>query len=563
MTLPRQGLGAESLAPAEAALHDSLAPHLKPVLKGKRLLLWREMLESFEYPDLGICDEVVNGFDLVGTVPHVPCHDITSKLAKITVQELMNTSSAARQSVIRTVRSSGDDSLDVEIYEKTLAERDSGWLSRPIDPSALPQNAIVNRRFGIIQSSGETRQVRLIDDFSASGVNGTVQVISAVKLHTLDVAGAICVELLRKSPLTAWKGKTVDLSAAYRQLGVSKPSLDFSYIGVFNPSTRAVEVFSMLALPFGASRSVYGFLRVAHSLWWLGCRALQLVWSFFFDDYITLCRVGEESLVEGVVNQFFKLLGWNISAGEKDLPFSDVFKGLGVEISFRQWMDGRVLFQNTEKRIAELVDTLKGILHEQKLPHQQALSVRGRLQFAKAQLWGRSAKLSLSAITQHAYSGHSDKVDSHVCDHLKLFIDSLQSRSPRVISNKWEKSLYVFTDAAFEPNDVDWPCGLGGVLVDSDGYQLAHFSVCLSFEQLQLLGYPQRKVVIFEAELLALVLAMILFGGELQNGPCVFYVDNNSTRDVAISGHGRSSPADSLVAFLLKTEDRLGTLLVH
>lgn len=105
----------------------------------------------------------------------------------------------------------------------------------------------------------------------------------------------------------------------------------------------------MQALPL----SVYGFLRVAHSLRWLDCRSLGLVWSFFFDDYITLCKQGEESLVEGVVYQFFKLLGWNISSGDKDLSFLDVFRALGVDISFKLWIDGRLFFQNTEERIHE------------------------------------------------------------------------------------------------------------------------------------------------------------------------------------------------------------------
>ena len=36
--------------------------------------------------------------------------------------------------------------------------------------------------------------------------------------------------------------------------------------GSFYPETRRPAIFSMKALPFGASNSVYSFLRVAHSL---------------------------------------------------------------------------------------------------------------------------------------------------------------------------------------------------------------------------------------------------------------------------------------------------------
>lgn len=197
----------------------------------------------------------------------------------------------------------------------------------------------------------------------------------------------------------------------------------------------------MQALPFGASRSVYGFLRVAHSLWWLGCKALNLVWFFFFDDYITLCKQGEESLVDGVVNQFFKLLGWAVSSN-KDSPFSDVFKALGVEISLQNWSEGRILFQNTQKRVNELVETIEGILRQKALPHKPALCVRGKLQFAKAQICGRAAKLGLAAITKHAYECTETSLAPHVADHLRMFIDSLKNGGPRVISGKWESAMF-------------------------------------------------------------------------------------------------------------------------
>lgn len=35
---------AEALSAREASVHDNLEPHLKPVLEGKRLPLWKEML---------------------------------------------------------------------------------------------------------------------------------------------------------------------------------------------------------------------------------------------------------------------------------------------------------------------------------------------------------------------------------------------------------------------------------------------------------------------------------------------------------------------------------------
>ena len=188
---------AKELCSEEKSFHDQLPESLQSILMPKRLLLWREMLEFYGYPDLAVFDEVTSGTDLVGAVPAIPYFDPTFKPAKMTVKELGDSALSIRKSLLASIRSSGDEDIDLEVYNKTLAELDCGWLEGPLDVSQLAPHAIINRRFGIKQTSGEVVKVRLIDDFSASGVNSTVQVENSPKLHTLDVVGALCMELLR------------------------------------------------------------------------------------------------------------------------------------------------------------------------------------------------------------------------------------------------------------------------------------------------------------------------------------------------------------------------------
>eukprot|EP00435_Cladocopium_sp_Y103_P073783 s444_g45.t1 len=73
-------------------------------------------------------------------------------------------------------------------------------------------------------------------------------------------------------------------------------------------------------------------------------------------------------------------------------------------------------------------------------------------------------------------------------------------------------------------------------------------------EQMKLLGSSQKKTIIFEAELLALILAFALWKDALQTKSIICFVDNNSARDVAISGCGRNTVAKALIEFLLKLE---------
>ena len=106
------------------------------------------------------------------------------------------------------------------------------------------------------------------------------------KPHTTDVVASVVLELLKNCKVGVL-GRAFDLKSAYRQLGINKDSFWAAYIVVFNPSTRSPEIFQLQAVPFGATRSVFSFLRIAHSLWWLGCSQLKLMWSNFYDDFVT------------------------------------------------------------------------------------------------------------------------------------------------------------------------------------------------------------------------------------------------------------------------------------
>jgi len=138
---------------------------------------------------------------------------------------------------------------------------------------------------------------------------------------------------------------------------VKESSLWASYISVFNPKSGKPEIFQLHAVPFGASRAVFSFLRIAHSIWWLGCRALNLVWSNFYDDFITFAAEDCAKNTHETVDLFFKVLGWKYAEeGEKSGEFSTSFNALGIEIDMSNFSSGFAEFKNTEKRVVELVD---------------------------------------------------------------------------------------------------------------------------------------------------------------------------------------------------------------
>ena len=73
-----------------------------------------------------------------------------------------------------------------------------------------------------------------------------------------------------------WKGRTIDLKAAYKQLHVHPSNRWASCITLYDPNSGKPALFVQNTLPFGSSSSVAAFNRFSRSLWALGCHYLKL-----------------------------------------------------------------------------------------------------------------------------------------------------------------------------------------------------------------------------------------------------------------------------------------------
>ena len=543
---------AQSLSSQEAEFKKSLAPHLQHILQPKRLILLKEIIETEGHPDKGVFEELAFGTELTGCVPSTGVFDPVFKPALITSEELAERAESSNKAIFRSVRSSGDAEVDTVVFQKTLEERDAGWLRGPVPFHELGKGCVLSRRFGLKQPN----KVRLIDDLSKSNINSTVQTPESPRPHSTDVVASMALAVLLGASNRNVVGKTFDLKSAYRQLGIHPNSLSCSYIACFDPVNRQPAVFQMLAVPFGGSRSVYSFLRIVRLIWWIACKCLAVMWSNFYDDFVTLSFEEDAERTSTTVELLFNLLGWQFAQdGDKALPFGSSFGALGIHIDLLGFQRGFVEFSNTDRRKADLKELILSIVEAGLLSHADALKLRGRLQFADGQLFGRLGKLCLKEITDHAFSASGSKISSRLRQLLTLFQSQLLEGPPRKICGVTASCFYIFTDACFEPGRSDWSCGLGGIIYDSRGLAVQAFSFCLTPSQLDLLGAAVKKTVIFEAELLALIVAFVLWKNIIHSAPVVFYIDNNSARDVAISACSRSKLIAGLVEQLLRVEN--------
>ncbi|CAE7241857.1 unnamed protein product [Symbiodinium sp. CCMP2592] len=478
-----------------------------------------------------------------------PCSGVfpgAFKPAKQTSEQLRSKASESRQKILDAIKSQGH--LDEALEQKVDEEVELGWLSEPTDPADLPEGATISRRFAIEQSG----KIRLIDDLSDSGVNGSVQTTESPKPPSLDVVAAMALACLRKLPGIPMLGKTFDLKSAYRQMFVSPDDLKEAYIAYFSHREGRVIVRQMLALPFGATRAVFSYLRVAHSMWYIGCWALKLIWSHFFDDFLSLATQVEAKAVDLAISSLFRLLGWKVSE-DKDKPFAESFAALGVRVSFERFLQGEVLFHNTEKRVLEVSATLRRAADDPALTQKDLSRIRGRMVFAGGQLFGRAGRLCVAALAGESCSTKAN-LSNDAKQAMLQFADLLEANWPRVLKDVSVDPVYVFTDASYSETSGGTFCGFGGVCFDHEGRPLGFFSEELSSFQKRLLGEGRSKTIIFEAELATIVVAYVLWKDWLRGKPAVIFVDNNSARDVSISGTSRNDVGKSLASLLLTVE---------
>ncbi len=144
---------------------------------------------------------------------------------------------------------------------------------------------------------------------------------------------------------------------------------------------------------------------------------------------------------------------------------------LGVTVNVSALHRGLVTVDNTAIRKSD-ISAIENIISSGSLGKLEALRLRGRMQFASGQIFGRLAKKVLAVITNHAYGSSSSQISQDVISSLVLYKKLLGVDVPREL-----RVILLFTDASFEPEHPSWQAGLGAVLCSNDGQILHFFSV--------------------------------------------------------------------------------------
>ena len=544
---------AKELSAAEAKLHASLPDHLRHLLKGKRLLLMKEVLTELGYPDEKLVDEICSGFTLHGWMTETNVFPKETKRPEYTLEMVKNLAQGTSRMIWGQVGATADDDLARATWTSTLEELEKQWVWR--DVSSDVDSVVLAIRFGLQQKT----KVRVIDDCSIGGYNRSYGTKEKLRVHAIDQLAAYlswlctrCGDDLDDEVV----GRTYDLKSAYKQFGVSGETRDILRIAVWDADQSKPCLLGVNALPFGASGSVSAFLRVSMALWYIGVVGLKLCWTVFYDDFTVLCRNRLRNSTSIAAEALFDLFGMVFAReGSKAAQFGEEVRTLGLLMKLGDVRNGFYIGHTAERR-EELRAALLEILETGEVEPKQAERLRGRMQWFEGYAFGRIAQHSVRTLGDIALKKQRVvKLDSSEREAIEFLVQRVSGAEPIKISAISLETMLVFTDGACEGSDTK-SGGIGGVLVDQSGSCVRHFSFSVP-DFFMTAALEKSDNPIYELELLPIYVSMIAWKLLLQGRHVVFYLDNDAARSAVCKGVGSTGLAQSIVRSIMVCESAM------
>ena len=527
----------------EERLHDSFSPHLKSLLAGKRLLLWKEILLELNYSDCAVVDDICKGFPLTGWAKKTDVFEACVRKPEHSLEQLKKKSKGLNAAVLGSLGKGEWTEVDSKVWSDTQDELAKGWLA----PSSDVPFFFVAKRFGLVQKD----KIRMIDDFSICGINSAYGLTEKLRVQAVDELASFLALLLNHpehSKLPQVVGRTYDLKSAYKQFGVDDFHHKHCRIGVRSPD-GSVSQFSVGALPFGATGSVASFLRIAASVSFIAMTGLDIILTNFFDDFTVLCSKHEETNVDFYLTGLFKMLGLSYASdGEKAPPFGDIFGSLGMLFNLSSFRSGSFTLEHTSKRREELLNTIDALLLADRSSPKDLERLHGRLVWFGSFVFGRQMNISLRSLNKFAaLRSRQVAVAGDLKEALQHIRDRLVAARPARISKSINSTWIVFTDGAYEPGS-DCVASVGGVLISPQGSVVHYFgerlnhSLIADFEK-------DSEHPIYELEILPILISVKLWSSLIANSQVVFYIDNEAARSAFIQGVGFTPIAKQLTVW--------------
>ena len=544
---------AKKQAMAEVELHSKLPPSLQKVLEGKSLLLWRDLLTKFNYDDMGVVDFMMKGVPLVGSHDTPQCYPELLRPATMTEEDLQKSAIWRRKAMLSRVHAV-DPSHVEHLLETTQEELSLGFLEGPFHTEAQVTEFLgrndwsLIRRFVLVQ--GAENKLRPIDDCLEAQLNYAYTSTSYLKLQDVDYVSGLALRIAssvvqgkQKHGSGRWRGKCLDLSKAYKQMGVL-PAHRYLAVIFFHDLEGKPRFYVSNSLMFGATAAVYSFNRVSRSLWFLLNRMLHIPCGVFYDDFPMFSPEELAINADEAASELLDLLGWrHARTGPKGKPFESSFNVLGCSLSLDKVTSGEVVLENKQGRLERIFQQLKDIKAAKKMTLHQSQVLHGLLRYSCGFFAGKHMQQVCMEVLQ---MGRTPSLQSkgRLEEFCSYATRCLEACKPRHIKSGGQlKPILIFTDASWESQIA----GLGAVVIDSASGRIVVYSgrvpETLRRHWLKEVG----DHLICQLELYVMVELRWSLKNLFLNRRTIWWVDNEAARFSLIKGQSGSESMNRLV----------------
>ena len=167
------------------------------------------------------------------------------------------------------------------------------------------------------------------------------------------------------------------------------------------------------------------------------------------------------------------------------------------------------------------------------LDFKEALSIKGKLQFAEGQLFHRVAAAVCRLLSCWASTGGVRPLTEEMRTALGSLDKALNAAGGRSVQPRsFLPPIIIFTDGACEPHGTM----VGGILLVL-GMRTQAFGAKLSdIAVRRLTSKKDQKQVIGQAEILPIVVAKTVWKEQIRDRKVIYFIDNDSARMALIKG---------------------------
>ena len=260
-----------------------------------------------------------------------------------------------------------------------------------------------------------------------------------------------------------------------------------------------------------------------------------------------------------MITDLFSVFGVQVSLNpQKDLPFASTFQALGVLVNLEAVREGSFEVTNKPGRLEALEAEVAAVRNRGLFSAPEAATLKGRFQYADAQLFGKIAMPALRVLSQRAHrSGGCQVADDEILGALDWLVKHVLSSPPRrVLRASVRPPLLVLTDGACEGQSWE-SVTIGGILLDPEDGTVEYFG-CRVPERTLLTWWAATgpRQTIGQAELLPAVMARRHWMTRIAGRRIFFFLDNNSARDALVRGDSAAASSRALLRAFYRIEAR-------